>query len=112
MPSLRSKSGKLIAKDRDKAELLNSQFKQKLTKISNEDFTYIIPSFHRSWPQIPDITVSEHGVLQLLNNLKTSKAAGLDGIYPQILKEAALEIALVLKCLFQKSLDTGPFPED
>ena len=46
---------------------------------------------------MPDISVSEPGILQVLNNLKTSKAVGPDGILPRILKEAALEIAPIFQ---------------
>ena len=63
---------------------------------------------------MPDISVSERGILQLLNNLKTSEAVGPDGIHARArtLKETALEIAPILKCLFQKSLDSGSLLED
>ena len=107
MPPLKNESGHLVTEDRDKAELLNSQFKQ---NFSLEDDTRI--PFYRAWPSMPDIFVSERGILHLLSKLKTSKAVGPDGIHPQILKEAASEIAPILKCLFQKSLDMGSLPED
>ena len=87
MPPLKNESGHLLTEDRDKAELLNSQFKQ---NFSLEDDTRI-PFYHRAWASMPDILVSERGILQLLSTLRP------DGIHPQILKEAASEIAPILK---------------
>ena len=106
MPPLKNESGHLITEDRDKADLLNLQFKQ---NFSDEDVT-CIPFHHRAWPPMPEIIIS--GILQLLNNLETAKAVGPDGIHPRVLKETASEIAPVLKYLFQKSMDTGSLPED
>jgi hypothetical protein len=58
------------------------------------------------------ITIRVEGVLKLLKNLNTSKAAGPDEITARILKETAEEAAPILASLFQQSLDTGILPDD
>ena len=45
-------------------------------------------------------------------NINTTKAIGPDQIQNQALNIAAEEIAPVLQCIFQQSLDTGELPFD
>jgi len=108
MPPLKDSSGNLITEDQEKTELLNLQFQE---NFSQEDVSSI-PFYNCSWPRMSSIKVSEHGILHLLTGLNTSKAAGPDEIYPRILKEVASEIAPVLRCVFQTSLDSGTLPMD
>ena len=42
---------------------------------------------------MPDIEITETGVLKLLQNLKPYKGQGPDNIHPRILKELAVETA-------------------
>ena len=49
--------------------------------------------------------------MKLLSNLKVDKAAGPDDIKPFVLKELRNEIALVIKAIFEKSLETGQLPK-
>ena len=66
------------------------------------------------YPVMPEITISSKGILKLLSNLKTNKAAGSDDIKPLVLKELRNEITPVVKAIFQieKSLETGQLPKD
>ena len=57
-----------------------------------------------------DITVSEEGVLKLLQQLNPNKASGPDAIPPSTLKELATEIAPIITVIFQRSLDSGKLP--
>ena len=50
-------------------------------------------------------------VYNLLQKMDTSKATGLDGISPTILKLAAPVISKFLTEIFNKSIDTGIFPD-
>ena len=59
------------------------------------------------YPDIPELIVSELGVMKLLQNIDTSKAAGPDLLPARILKEAAVELTPVLTALFQQSYDSG-----
>ena len=61
---------------------------------------------------MPNIQVTESGVLKLLADLKSSKAAGPDGLHPTVLKEVAPVITPALAFIFQKSLDSSSVPED
>ena len=61
---------------------------------------------------MPDIEISLNGILKLLFNLKPFKAAGSDKIRPQILKEFRVELAPIIKVIFERSLETGKLPTD
>jgi hypothetical protein len=50
-------------------------------------------------------------VKQTLKNLNTTKGAGPDGIHPLLLVNCVNSLALPLLILFNKSLETGTFPE-
>ena len=65
MPPLKNSSGRLVIEDRDKAQLPNLQFRE---NVSQEDAS---PFCNCTWPCIPEITVWDHGLLQLLtgNNI-------------------------------------------
>ena len=56
---------------------------------------------------IPDGEISLNGILKLLFNSKPGKAAGPDKIRPLILKELRVELAPIIKIIFERSLDTG-----
>ena len=64
------------------------------------------------YPHISSVSISENGVLKLLQNIKINKATGPDNIPCRILKEAANEIAPILTDIFSSSLDSGTLPSD
>ena len=59
------------------------------------------------YPDIPELTVSELGVIKITAELDTSKAVGPDLIQARTLKEAAVELT---PTLFQQSYDSGLLP--
>ena len=61
---------------------------------------------------MPEIDISINGILKLLNNLKPGKAAGPDSIRPILLKELKVELAPIIKVIFERSLQTGKRPAD
>ena len=61
---------------------------------------------------MPHFTVTEPGVLKLLNNINPSKAGGSDGLPARVLNELATEIAPVLSTIFCQSLNTGEVPTE
>lgn len=61
---------------------------------------------------MPDILVTNSGVVKLLCLLDTRKSVGPDNISPHVLKEASHEIAPVLTFIFNQSLSSGIVPED
>ena len=82
MPPLQTQQDLLAESDFDKARILNQQFCQ---NFSSEPGTFL----KRRFARMPNIQVTESGVLKLLAGLKTSKAAGPDGLHPIVLKEVA-----------------------
>ena len=61
---------------------------------------------------MPDIDISINGILKLLNNLKPGKAASLDSKRPILLNELRVELAPIIKVIFERSLQTGKLPAD
>ena len=60
---------------------------------------------------MPDIDLSEVGVLKLLQKLQIHKTAGPDSIRPWILKECSTAIAPILTQICERSCESGD-PED
>ena len=56
------------------------------------------------------IEISEITLTKYLKLLNTSKAAGPDVINARIMKELADELALILKTLFDSSMEEGVIP--
>ena len=56
--------------------------------------------------------LQQNGIEKLLHGLKTHKAAGPDGITPQILKHLAKTLAPILCNIFRLSYDRGEIPDD
>ena len=72
-----------------------------------------VPQTFRNKNQtMPQIEISINGILKLLYNLKPGKAAGPDKIRPLILKELRVELAPIIKVIFERSLETGKLPTD
>jgi hypothetical protein len=95
--------------DEEIAEVLGEQYYKTFTKedISN------LPSFPDkmlSTPPLTIIKITEEKVKKLLQNLKTDKSPGLDGLHPRILKELAEVLAKPLAMIFQRSLDSEELP--
>ena len=75
-------------------------------------FEEIPENIKYKYPVMPEITISSKGILKLLSNLKTDKAAGPDDIKPLVLKELGNVITPVVKAIFEKSLATYQLPKD
>ena len=61
---------------------------------------------------MPEIDISENGLMKLLQNLNPGKAAGPDKLEPLLLRELREEIAPVIQVIFDRSLKTGKLPTD
>lgn len=61
---------------------------------------------------MPEIVITEGGILSLLNKLKISSTCDHMGINNTILKNTSLSIAPVLAALFTQSLSEGSVPHD
>ena len=108
------KNGSTITDPEQKADLLNNHFfsvfsQQIPMKLSAlcKYFTNLFPNHEND---MPEIQVTEKGVLKLLQALNISKAAGHDGIRPKVLKELSSELAPIFTLLFQASLHQQSMP--
>ena len=62
-------------------------------------------------PVMPDIQLSENGILKLLKDLNPHKAAGPDELKPLVLKELREVIAPMLRVIFQRPIEAGRVPK-
>ena len=106
---LRKADGLLYSDTESKAEILNEQFHSVYTR---EDTTTMPEKGPSPYPEMPNIHVSNAGVLKLLKNVNSHKATGPDGIQTRLLREYAEQISPVLTRVFQMSLDSGSIPDD
>ncbi|MES9880859.1 MAG: reverse transcriptase family protein [Sedimenticola sp.] len=124
------KDGKLCSDTREKADILNDQFRsvftpksplllsqlsqmkvQELAEKSLLDPTKS-PLSPSACPIMPDLHISTKGIQTLLKNLKTEKASGPDKLQPLLLKELKDEISPILQVIFTRSLETGVMPTE
>ena len=101
--------GKLFSAPKDKANILNRQYKNVFTR---EDTNNIPSPTGDPFPNMAEIEVSEEGVLKLLKNLNPHKASGPDQIPSRFLKECAKELAPYLTIIFPKTLSESSLPDD
>jgi len=77
--------GQSISNSKDKANVLNNYFKSVFTRENLSTLPTI--SDTRSYiPDMPNLTISQHGIQNLLSTLDVQKASGPDLISPYILK--------------------------
>ena len=94
--------GRVGATSLEKANMCNTQFH---SAFSNEDTTRIPTPRGDPLPPMPNITISENGVLKLLKNIKPNKATGPDELPARVLRDCAHELAPAIASFFQQSLD-------
>ena len=61
---------------------------------------------------MPNIMISQEGVLKLLKKINPHKASGPDMIHARILKDLSDIIAPILTIIFQRTLTLEEVPED
>lgn len=93
------------------AEELNRYFSSVFTR---EGSTANIPvgTQHRVERKLIRLHITTEIVRKKLKDLRTTAAAGPDGISPRILKETAREIAPLLAHVYRQSLTDGVVPKD
>ena len=102
-------NGTMTVNDTKKADTLNDFFSSVFTPVED---TGTIPTLQdrRYMELLTTILIETDDVKKILENLKTNKAAGPDGIHPRILKELASELAPILCSIYQRSLRDGILP--
>lgn len=105
--ALRSKGG-LTNESKEKAEILNTQFRSLFTKTQLNEPSMNLPK--RTPNTIPKLNITSKGVEKLLSDINSNKAMGPDSIPNLILKNCNKELAPGLTILFQNSVDRGSLP--
>ena len=82
-------NGRLHAEPKDKADIFNRQYESTWTK---EDKSSIPSPDGTLFPSMPEIEVTNEGVVKLLLKLNPNKASGPDLLPARVLKEMATEI--------------------
>jgi hypothetical protein len=95
----RKRYGGLTHESKEKAGILNNQFKYVFTKPKPNISTTILPQ--RAGSTIQNLQITVEGVEKLLKNTNPSKAMGPDRIPNIILKTCADELAPCLRNIYQ-----------
>ena len=104
--------GTLWDKPKDKAEILNEQFKYVFSDSTPDELESPVTETDRPYPDIDELRITSDGVQKLLENLNGNKSMGPDQIHPRVLKKLATAVAPILTVIFTKSLHSGKVPKD
>ena len=104
----------MISDPKGKALLLNTYFQSVFTResplsLKEHGQKAILDNTQEDsfqYPTMPEIIITRDGIIRLLKNLKSRKAAGPDDLVPAVLKELSTEIAPVLQKIYSKSIQT------
>lgn len=99
--------GKDVCDGKEIANAFNKHFKSVFTKDNG-----VMPSFELPTSPIPDVKISETGILNMLLNLDIKKSCGPDNIPNTFLKRYAEWTSKYLHVLFTRSLCEGQVPSD
>ena len=109
--NLRTETGDLTVDDVQKAQVLNAFFSSVCTKDDLRPISHTVCTDYNG-PVIEDATISVDLVKLKLSQLKTSSAAGPDGLHPRVLHETRDSVSTQLAAIYRETLDTGILPED
>ena len=107
---LKCEDGSIAETDKEKADVLNTFFQSVYTNEPAGDLPD--PPTYNMESTLSDFEITEEEVRKILKGLKTSKAAGLDGIPAILLVEAADQLTTPVTEIFRKSLMEGKIPND
>ena len=89
----------------DKAELLNEHFHSGYTTPTySQPISIMPPTSPQSHICLERIFIEVNGVFSILSSSNSSKATGIDGIGPAVLKYCATSLCQPLSFLFQKCI--------
>ena len=104
-------NGQLIPGDLSKATVFNNYFASILPFIENVIIVPGLPNFKDLTDKRLDrVITNENEVESLLRRIDTNKSSGPDGIGNWVLKHCAKLLSFPYSNLFNKSLETGIFP--
>ena len=79
-------------------EALAKEYESVFVKEDDTNMPKILPS---PYPDMPDIEITENGVLAQLNKLNVHKSTGPDDLSPQLLKMLAPIVTLMITKMFK-----------
>ena len=103
-------NGQLITCYITKAKLLNNYFSSVFVKDPDSNFFELNVNQSIS-DTIETIDINRHLILEAIDKLNLSKAAGPDGIHARIIKECKESFSTVFRVIFKKSLNKGLLPK-
>jgi len=111
MPPLKLPNNVTITDSKGKSNEFNKFFQSVFTA---EDLTNLPNNvnFVANPAEMTPITIDRQGIVNLLNNLDCSKAAGPDGISARLLQLAPDVTSAYLKVVYSKCLGTSSMPSD
>jgi hypothetical protein len=102
----------LAETDQEKADVLNNYFNTVFsTRVHGDDKACTLP-IHDYNCRMSAIVIDEGDVKKRLKKLKVCKSAGIDNLYPIVLKELADVICYPVKLIYQYSLKYSQVPTD
>jgi len=110
IPDLYSPDGAkvLVTNDVDKANVLSDFFASVFTQEPNTEFPDVA-SVTIEHP-MTQLDINKENVQKVLQNLRSTKSPGPDGIHPHVLKELSTTLSTPLALIFKSSLASGTVP--
>ena len=102
--------GKMQGDQVDKANILNRQYESVFTKETEDEQTPVLQG--NPYPEMPNIKISQEGVLKLLKKINPNKVSGPDMIPARILKDLSDIITPIFTIIFQRTLTLEEVLED
>src|SRR6185312_14441042 len=109
IPPISDQTGQMCTDPQVKGNIFNQYFNSVFTPATSENVQI---ELNPDTDYMPDISFTIDGIDKLLSHIKTSKAAGPDGIPARVLKQVAGELSPYLCILFQQIFNTGCIPSD
>ena len=111
IPNLKKSDNTLTTTDKEIADTLSTQYHSAFT-IEDLNNMPQIPAKEIITEKLKTFTIQQVEVERILKNLHPTKAPGIDGLHPRILKEMAEVIAEPLTEIANISINTGELPSN
>ena len=99
----------MLIPENEISNVLNTAFCSVFTSEPGNE----LPSFPlRDHSPMPEITFDPSGIAKLIDSLKLTSSAGIDGINSKVLKSTKHTTSVILSHIFQQSLSSGTVPQD